>query len=168
MNPEKIFDGADLRGANLDGANLDGAFLRGAFLDDANLRGANLDDANLRGAFLRGAFLRGAFLRGADLGGANLDGADLRGANLDESRGLVWARRGPCGIGPRELLTVWIPAEGAITFAGCFRGTRDEFADRIDDGGWGWPEEDRGRLAARCLKLIDENLADIDEWLGAV
>ena len=94
---ELIFDGADLRGADLYGANLRGADLRGADLYGANLRyanlrgadlyGADLRYANLRGADLYGANLRGADLYGANLRGANLRGADLRGANLNGASG---------------------------------------------------------------------------------
>ena len=74
--------GADLRGADLWGADLRGADLQGADLRDANLRGADLQDADLQGADLRGADLWDAYLRGADLQGADLRDANLRDANL--------------------------------------------------------------------------------------
>ena len=77
-----IFDGTDLREADLQGANLRVADLQGVNLQGANLQGANLQGANLRGADLRGADLQCANLQGADLQGANLQGANLQGANL--------------------------------------------------------------------------------------
>ena len=64
---EIIFEGANLRGANLRCANL-----RGASLIDANLTGASLIDADLEGADLIDANLRGANLTGACLYGTAL------------------------------------------------------------------------------------------------
>ena len=186
------FRGADLRGANLRGADLRGADLRnanlyGASLRDANLRGANLyganlygadlsyadlRNANLYGADLRDANLRGADLRGADLYDADLSGADLRGANLryaslDETTGIVWARSGPCGIGPRDILGWWSTAEGLIIEAGCFRGSPAEMRARVAAGGWGWPAADRERLAASVEKHLARVEGDVTEWLAA-
>ena len=174
--------GADLRYANLSGAFLSGAFLSGAFLSGANLSGANLSGANLSGAFLSGAFLGGAFLgyanlryadlsganlRYADLSGADLSGADLSGAFLDATRGLVWARSGPCGIGPREILGWWSTTEGLVVEAGCFRGSPAEMRAQVAAGGWDWPAADHERLAASVEKHLRRVEGDITEWLAA-
>ena len=138
------------------------AILRGADLSDADLRGADLSYANLRYADLRGANLYDA-----DLCGANLRGANLSYASLDETTGLVWARSGPCGIGPRDILGWWSTAEGLIIEAGCFRGSPAEMRARVAAGGWGWPAADRDRLAASVEKHLARVESDITEWLAA-
>ena len=183
---------ADLANADLENANLRHAKLWRCNLRDANLRGAYLRDAylgrcNLRDADLGRCYLRDADLRGADLGGANLrysylgrcnlrdaylDGAylrdaSLRGADLDDARGLVWARSGPCGIGPRQILGWWTAEEGLVVEAGCFRGTPTELRQRVADGGWDWPAADRDRLAASVEKHLARVESDITEWLAA-
>ena len=98
--------------------------LQSANLRNANLRNANLRSANLRGADLRSANLRNANLRGADLGGADLGGADLGGARV--------IQLGP--MGSRMDYLVWVRhADGTAEItAGCFRGTLDAFAARVD------------------------------------
>ena len=164
--------GADLRDADLRGANLRDANLRGAYLGDANLRDAYLVDAYLRDANLENADLVGAYLGRCNLGGAYLGDADLRGAylrdaNLDEARGLVWARSGPCGIGPRQILGWWNAEEGIVVEAGCFRGTPTELRQRIADGGWDWPSADHDRLAASVAKHLCRVEEDVHEWLAA-
>ena len=169
--------GADLRYANLSGADLRYAFLSGAFLSGAFLSGAFLSGANLSGAFLGGAFLGYANLRYADLSGANLSyadligadlsGADLSGAFLDATRGLVWARSGPCGIGPREILGWWSTTEGLVVEAGCFRGSPAEMRAQVAAGGWDWPAADHERLAASVEKHLRRVEGDITEWLAA-
>ena len=178
--------------ADLSGANLSGAFLGGAFLGYANLRYANLSGAFLSGAFLSGANLSGAFLGGADLSYANLryadlsgadlryadlsyadlsyadlSGADLSGAFLDATRGLVWARSGPCGIGPREILGWWSTTEGLVVEAGCFRGSPAEMRAQVAAGGWDWPAADHEWLAASVEKHLRRVEGDITEWLAA-
>jgi uncharacterized protein YjbI with pentapeptide repeats len=82
-----VFNGADLRKADLEGAQLQGAALdhadlQGARLDRAMLQGASLNSAQLDGAWLDGAQLQGASLRSAQLQGASLYGAQLQGAAL--------------------------------------------------------------------------------------
>jgi hypothetical protein len=168
---------ANLSGAFLSGAFLSGAFLGGAFLGGANLSGAFLGYANLSGAFLGGAFLGYANLRYANLSGANLSyadligadlsGADLSGAFLDATRGLVWARSGPCGIGPREILGWWSTTEGLVVEAGCFRGSPAEMRAQVAAGGWDWPAADHERLAASVEKHLRRVEGDITEWLAA-
>ncbi len=178
---------ADLSGADLRGADLSDANLRGADLSYANLRGADLYDANLRGANLRyailsyadmsyanlsdanlyGANLSDANLYGANLRGADLRGASLRGASLDETTGLVWARSGPCGVGPREILGRWSRSEGLVIEAGCFRGSPAEMRARVAAGGWRWPASDRDRLAASVEKHLARVEGDVTEWLAA-
>ena len=138
------------RGANLSGADLRGAYLRGAYLRDANLGGANLSGADLRGANLRDTDLRDANLGGANLvdanlGGANLGGAYLVDANLggaylaDANLGgdlmLVGDRPyfqlGPIGSESRTF-EAFITNQGLRLRAGCFFGTRDEFAAKLN------------------------------------
>ena len=153
--------------ADLSGANLSGAFLGGAFLGYANLRYADLSGANLRYADLSGADLRYADLSYADLSYADLSGADLSGAFLDATRGLVWARSGPCGIGPRDILGWWSTAEGLVIEAGCFRGSPAALRARVAWGGWRWPAADRERLAASVEKHLRRVEGDITEWLEA-
>ena len=138
----------------------------------AILRYADLSYADLRGADLRGADLRRADLSYADLydanlSGADLDDADLSGAILDETTGIVWARSGPCGIGPRDILGWWSTAEGLIIEAGCFRGSPAEMRARVAAGGWGWPAADRDRLAASVEKHLARVEGDVTEWLAA-
>ena len=112
-------------------ANLRDADLRGANLRDANLRDANLRDADLWDADLRGADLRGANLRDADLWGANLRGADLRGANLQGAVGKILSF-GP--IGSRQGITYVTKTERTIHVrCGCFYGTLEEFAAKIEE-----------------------------------
>ena len=113
------------------------------------------------------ANLYGADLRGAILDGADLSGADLSGAILDETTGIVWARSGPCGIGPREILGWWTPAEGLVIAAGCFRGSPAEMRTRVAAGGWEWPAADRDRLAASVEKHLARVEGDVTEWLAA-
>ncbi len=168
---------ADLRYANLYGANLRHADLRRADLYGADLRYANLRRADLYGADLRRAILVGADLRyanlydanlrHADLRYANLYGANLSGAILDETAGIAWARSGPCGIGPREILGWWTPAEGLVIEAGCFRGSPAEMRAQVAAGGWDWPEADRDRLAASVEKHLARVEGDVTEWLAA-
>ena len=138
-----------------------------ADLRGASLRGANLSYAGLSGANLYGANLYGANLYGADLRGADLRGASLRGANLDETAGIAWARSGPCGIGPREILGWWTPAEGLVIEAGCFRGSPAEMRAQVAAGGWDWPDADRERLAASVEKHLARVEGDVTEWLAA-
>ena len=118
--------------------------------------------ADLSGADLSGADLRYANLRYADLSGAN-----LRGAFLDATRGLVWARSGPCGIGPREILGWWSTTEGLVVEAGCFRGSPAEMRAQVAAGGWDWPAADHERLAASVEKHLRRVEGDITEWLAA-
>jgi uncharacterized protein YjbI with pentapeptide repeats len=96
-----VFDGADLRradlrGAILSGANMQQAYLQGAELSEAmlvpiNLEGARLDEANLTraklvGAALWRASLRGSVLNTADLEGAHLSAANFQGADLTSAQ----------------------------------------------------------------------------------
>jgi hypothetical protein len=137
---------ADLRYADLSYAILSGADLRHAILSDANLRHADLSDADLSDAILRDAI--------------------LSYADLSETTGIVWARSGPCGHGPREILGWWTP-EGLVIEAGCFRGSPAEMRTRVAAGGWEWPAADRDRLAASVEKHLARVEGDVTEWLAA-
>jgi uncharacterized protein YjbI with pentapeptide repeats len=140
---------ADLSDADLSDADLRYADLSYADLSDADLRHADLRHADLRHAILSGADLRDANLSYADLRYADLSDADLSDAilryailsyaNLSETTGIVWARSGPCGHGPREILGWWTPNEGLVVAAGCFRGSPAEMRTRVAAGGWEWP-----------------------------
>ena len=98
-----VFEGADLRFANLAGADLGGANLAGADLTGADLEGTDLGGANLESADLVGAYLVAA----------NLEGTDLSGAWVTDSTTLPddcgW--RVPQGTGTRriERLTTLAP-----------------------------------------------------------
>lgn len=106
----------------------DGANLYGANLSGVNLSGANLSGANLYGVNLSGADLYGADLSGADLSGANLYGAEIRNLTLVGERPLLAI--GPIGSESRTVF-VWLTTDGLRIQAGCFFGTRDEFAERL-------------------------------------
>jgi hypothetical protein len=158
---------ADLRYADLSYADLSDADLRYADLRYADLRHAILSGADLRGAILSDANLRGADLSDADLSDAILRDAILSYANLSETTGIVWARSGPCGHGPREILGWWTPNEGLVIEAGCFRGSPAEMRTRVAAGGWEWPAADRDRLAASVEKHLARVEGDVTEWLAA-
>jgi hypothetical protein len=143
------------------------AILSYANLSYADLRGADLRHANLSYANLRGADLSHAYLSDADLSDAILRYAILSGADLSETTGIVWARSGPCGHGPRDILGWWTPAEGLIIEAGCFRGSPAEMRTRVAAGGWEWPAADRDRLAASVEKHLARVEGDVTEWLAA-
>ena len=117
--------------------------------------------------WLAGTGGKRADLRGADLSETDLSYANLRGADLDETTGIVWARSGPCGIGPREILGWWTPAEGLVVAAGCFRGSPAEMRTRVAAGGWEWPAADRDWLAASVEKHLARVEGDVTEWLAA-
>jgi len=131
-------EGANLVGANLDCADLVGANLVGANLNCANLEGANLDCANLDCANLEGANLEGATLVGANLDCANLflatlEGANLVGANFDKTAlpdgvRIVTAS----GVGSANRKTMY-RADTDTVRCGCFTGTLDDFAAKVDE-----------------------------------
>lgn len=125
---------ADLGDADLGCADLSRANLGRAYLGGANLSGADLRDADLGGAYLSGADLRCADLRDADLGraylrGANLRYADLRGADLScamfDDRIFCLDR-----IGSAKRRTTY-NATKDIVWCGCFRGTFEEWVEKI-------------------------------------
>ena len=156
--------GADLRGADLGGAYLRDAYLRGADLGGAYLRGADLGGAYLGGADLRGAYLGGAYLGGAYLGGAYLCGADLRGADLRGKK--LISERPVLQVGPigsrQDYLLSFITDGGVILRAGCFEGSRDEFAAAVEKTHGASAHGDEYRAA---LVLID---AHAKAWTPAV
>jgi hypothetical protein len=90
---------------------------------------ANLSMANLSGANLSGANLRGANLRGANLCMASLRGADLRGADLYGAK-IAVITAGPMG---RDDRITYYKYEIDEVSCGCFRGTLDEFAAKIEE-----------------------------------
>ena len=88
-----IFEGtnlrkANLRSVNLKRTNLKEANLEGTNLIEADLEGTNLKEANLEEANLTRANLKGANLKGANLKGANLKSANLKFADLSQAQNL--------------------------------------------------------------------------------
>ena len=134
--------GADLRNAYLVGADLRNADIRNADLcnadlRDANLRNTNLVCADLRNADIRNADIRNAYLCGAYIVGAHLRYADLRDANLGEEWGKIESPQDVlcvgC-IGSRDAYTtIFHTDKGIFVQCGCFRGTLDEFAQKVKE-----------------------------------
>ena len=128
--------GANLRGANLGGAYLGGAYLGGAYLGGADLGGAYLGGADLGGAYLGGADLGGAYLGGAYLGGAYLGGAYLGGAYLGGA-GKITSIDDILLIGPigsrGDYTHIYRTDMGICVKCGCFFGSIDEFALKVND-----------------------------------
>ena len=126
--------GANLAGAYLAGANLADAYFAGAYLARANLTGAYLARANLTGAYLARANFTDANLTGVYLVGANLAGAYLADANLADAKGIadVFA---VSRIGSRNGQTTFARLDDGSVYVwcGCFRGTLDEFAARVQE-----------------------------------
>ena len=129
---KKTLETAVKNGADLRGADLRGAYLRGAYLRGADLRGADL-----RGAYLDGAYLRGAYLDGAYLDGADLDGAYLRGADLGEEWGKLESASDILTVGEigsrGGYTTILHTDKGVFVMCGCFCGTLDEFAKKVEE-----------------------------------
>ena len=119
------------------GANLGGAYLGGANLGGANLGGANLGDANLGDANLGGANLGDANLGGANLGDAYLGGAYLGDANLGDEWGKLESVSDVLIVGPigsrNGYTTIYHTDKGVFVACGCFRGTLDEFAKKVEE-----------------------------------
>ena len=96
----------------------------------------SLEEAMKSGANLGGANLGGAYLRGANLGGANLGGAYLGDANLGDDWGKLESVADVLivgAIGSRDgYTTMYHTDEGVFVMCGCFRGTLDEFAKKVE------------------------------------
>lgn len=79
--------------------------------------------------------LRGADLRYADLRGANLGDADLGDANLRDEWGKIESSADVLcvgAIGSRNAYTaVFHTDKGIFVQCGCFRGTLDEFEEKV-------------------------------------
>ena len=120
---------ADLHGVNLSTVNLSGANLRGADLCGADLSYANLSTVNLRGANLSYANLCGADLRNTDFHCADLHCADLHCADLSFSLidGCIYQLS---RIGSHNRMTTFW-ADNDIVWCGCFKGTFEEWRDKI-------------------------------------
>ena len=73
------------------------------------------------------ANLDGANLYGANLDGANLDGANLTRANLTRAKIISVSR-----IGSRKGMTTY-DFDKDIIWCGCFKGTLDEFEDKVNE-----------------------------------
>ena len=85
-----------------------------------------------------------AYLRGADLSGAYLSGKTLAGLR-------PYLAIGP--IGSREdYLYAYITTTGLYVEAGCFFGTRDEFAERVQES---HGDNSHGQEYTAALALID-------------
>ena len=120
----------------------------------ADLRSADLRSADLRSADLRGANRSSADLRGANLIGANLIGANLRGA--DSEKLVLVGDRPTIEVGPIgsrfDNLRAWLTDKGPRIQAGCFFGTRDEFARAVEKT---HGENNHGIEYRAALALID-------------
>lgn len=126
-----------LRDSNLEGANLEHSILIYADLEDVNLTGANLKNAMLMEVDLSGSILNNADLsyaglnyanlREVDLTDANLIKTDLSGANTTHVRGLkVFSID---NIGTFKGKVTYIPKLDKV-FAGCWKGSLEEFLDK--------------------------------------
>jgi uncharacterized protein YjbI with pentapeptide repeats len=82
---DPLFEGIDLRKADLEGINFEDAVLTRAKLQGANLQGANLQGANLQGANLQGADLRKTKMGESNLREANLQDAKMQEAEIQEA-----------------------------------------------------------------------------------
>jgi len=119
---------AELRGSNLRYSDLRGSDLRGSKLSDSDLRDSDLSGSNLRGSDLRGSNLRGSDLRDSDLRGSDLRGSKLSGGDLSGDRPIL--QIGP--IGSRaDFLIAYLTDTGIMIRAGCWYGTRGEFAAAV-------------------------------------
>jgi hypothetical protein len=128
-----------------------------ADLTGANLARANLTGADLTGANLARAYLARAYLARANLTGANLTGAYLTGADL--------IHIGPVGSEGRTIYAV--PHETCVMVqAGCWWGTLDELAARIEPGGGNeWRDNaDRYRGEYEAAIGFVRSLAAVRGW----
>ena len=86
---------------------------------------------------LEEAVKSGAYLRGAILGGANLGGANLRGAYLGDEWGKLESVSDVLIVGPigsrNGHTTIYHTDKGVFVACGCFRGTLDEFAKKVEE-----------------------------------
>ena len=91
----------------------------------------------LEEAVKSGAYLGGADLRGADLRGAYLGGAYLRGAYLGEEWGKLGDVSDVMMVGPigsrGGYTTIFHTDKGVFVVCGCFRGTIEEFAKKVEE-----------------------------------
>ena len=85
---------------------------------------------------LEEAVKRGANLGDANLGGANLGGANLGGANLRDEWGKLESASDVLIVGPigsrNGYTTICHTDKGVFVMCGCFRGTLDEFAKKVE------------------------------------
>ena len=90
-------------------------------LMEAVKRGANLSGANLGGANLGGAYLGGAYLRVADLG----DWGKIQSPSDILIVGVIGSRNG--------YTTIFHTDRGIFVQCGCFKGTLEEFEERVKE-----------------------------------
>lgn len=90
-------------------------------LAKAVMRGANLRGADLQGAYLRLAYLQGAYLRGAYLG----EWGKIQSASDVLQVGAIGSRNGHT--------TIFHTDKGMFVQCGCFKGTLDEFEDKVKE-----------------------------------
>ena len=96
-----------------------------------------LEEAVKNDAYLGGANLGGANLGDAYLGGANLGDAYLGGANLGGEWGKLESVSDVLMVGPigsrNGYTTIYHTDKGVFVTCGCFRGTLDEFAKKVEE-----------------------------------
>lgn len=146
------FYGTDLTRANLTGVNLSRANLTRANLIGADLTEANLIATNLTRANLTGANLTGANLYGTDLTGANLVGANLTKANLTKANLYGYIYIGPVGSRKSYLCARW-EDDKYIVQTGCFRGTLEEFKNKVKETHKSGVHRDEYLLAIKLMEL---------------
>ena len=95
----------------------------------------------------------------ADLGGADLHGAYLDGKTLVGKRPIL--QIGPVGS-RSDYLIAYLTDAGIYITAGCFHGTRDEFAARVRET---HGENEHGNEYAAALAMID---AHAKLWTPAI
>ena len=94
----------------------------------ADLRGSDLSGSNLRYSDLSGSDLRYSKLSDSDLRDSDLSGSKLSGSDLSGDRPIL--QIGP--IGSRaDFLIAYLTDTGIMIRAGCWYGTRGEFAAAV-------------------------------------
>lgn len=134
-----------------------------AELSESDLSEANLSYADLSGANLRGADLSYANLSGANLSESDLSESDLREANVSRVRGKTMCSIG--NIGSRNATTVYNADDDAV-FCGCFRGSLEEFTEKVRAKyGEGTEHREDYELA---ISLFERKLAAVKQTKAAL
>jgi hypothetical protein len=117
----------NLRGSNLGLSDLSESDLSLSDLSGSDLRGSDLSGSNLSLSNLSGSNLSLSNLSGSDLSGSNLSGCNLSEANLPTGVRIISVS----GVGSARRLTNY-RADTDEVWCGCFTGTLQEFAAKIE------------------------------------